>query len=1196
MLLAIAGFEVRQRLQRISTYVYFLVFFALAALFILAAGGAIPGANVDFGTGGKVAINSPWSLASLMTLIASFTVVITAAIAGRATHQDIDSNVTPLIFTRPITRAQYLGGRFLGALAVLGLLSLAIGLGAWLASVSPWMPASRLGPQRFAAYAIPYGLVLFPDMLLVASVFFALAVLTRRMLPVYVGAVMALLGYLIGINLTGDVERRTLAALVDPFGALAIDSVTHYWSVSEKNTRFLGLQGDFLWNRVLWTGVALAIFVFTYRRFSFSARATPTARVLVDEAPTRGAVVSIPRARLDFSAAASRRVFGALVRLQLQETVKSVFFVVILLAGVLFIASTAPAIGTLYGTPTYPVTRQVVLVVAGSFAYFVLLVIVLYAGELVWRERDAQMAQIDDALPTPRWAVVASKLTALVALQGLLLLVVIAAGVTIQALKGYFHFEPGLYFRSLYGISFVRYACLCALAMTIHVLVNQKYAGHFAMVVFLALSLLFPVLGVEHHLLRYGSVPTHPYSDMNGYGHFVAPLFWFELYWTAVGLALAVVAYLFWVRGTPQTFRERWREARARLDRRSGAVLATALAVAVASGAFIFWNTNVRNPYRTRFAREEAQAEYERRYKERFERLPLPKIVDVRTKVDIFPKERRVEIDGVDQLVNRGSSPIQEVFVRLNPRATIRSLALGVPHERSVTDGETGVQVLYLKEPLAPGARTELTYHLSYLNPGFENEESDTRIVGNGTFIDGRYLPALGYSREGELADDETRRKHKLSPRERALDLDDPSAPAFNYLTHDADRIHFEATVSTSADQRVVAPGTLEREWTEGGRRYFHFVEPEQIFNYLAFLSARYEVENDRWKDVALEIFHHPDHTYDLPSMRRGMKDTLEYCTRNFGPYRHPVLRIVEFPGYATFAESFSSTIPFSEAVGFIAEVEKGRPDAIDYPLYVTAHEVGHHWWGHQVMSADSQGMTVLVETLAQYTALMVMKHAYGPQVMRRFLRYELDRYLSGRSGEKKKELPLLRVEDQGYIHYSKGSLVMYGLQDLIGEDAVNQALREIVQEYGVRGPPYPTARVLLAALRRHTPERFQYYLTDQFEQITLYENRVLSAQARKRSDGRYDVTLELETRKFQADALGVEKEVPVHDWIAVGVMDRKGDALAFEPRKLDGPRAKVTLVVDRLPARAGIDPLNELVDRIPEDNLMPVAMNGDGA
>jgi hypothetical protein len=427
MLLAIAGFEVRQRLQRVSTYVYFLVFLVLAAFFILAAGGAIPNATIDFGTGGKVDINSPWSLAMLMTLIASFTVVINAAIAGRATHQDIDANTTPLLFARPITRAQYLGGRFLGALGVILLLSLAIGVGTWLATRLPWMPASRVGPQRFASYAVPYLLVVIPDMLLMASVFFALAVLTRRMLPVYVGAVVALLGYFIGVNLTGDVERRTVAALVDPFGLLAVDSVTHYWSIAEKNTRLLGLEGDFLWNRLLWTAVAVCLFAFTYRRFSFSVPAASAARSTVEVPEEHRTAAPLPSARLDFSLRASGEVFAALVRLQLRETVKSVFFGVIVLAGVLFIASTAPAIGKLYGTPTYPVTRQVLTVVAGSFATFILVVLTLYAGELVWRERDAGWPRSTTRFHPP-WAVVAAKLTALVAIVALLLAVVVAAG------------------------------------------------------------------------------------------------------------------------------------------------------------------------------------------------------------------------------------------------------------------------------------------------------------------------------------------------------------------------------------------------------------------------------------------------------------------------------------------------------------------------------------------------------------------------------------------------------------------------------------------------------------------------------------------------------------------------------------------------------------------------------------------------
>jgi ABC-2 type transport system permease protein len=579
VVLPIAAFEVRQRLRRISTYVYFAVFFALGAFFILAAGGAIAGASVDFGTGGKVNINSPWSLSMLMPLMAVFGVIITASLAGRAIHQDVDSDSTALFFTTPITRLDYLGGRFLGAFAVIALLSAAIGLGTFLASIAPWMPSSRIGPQRFVAYAMPYLLVLIPNMLMMAAVFFSLAALTRRMLPVYVGGVVAMLGYFIGINLTGDVERRTLAAVVDPFGVMAVDSVTKYWSIAEKNTRLVGLEGDFLLNRVVWMGIALAILGFTYFRFSFTARSAP-ARRQIEERPPAATTLPLPAVRLDFSPRASVGIFRSMFTLQLRETVKSVFFGVIVLAGVLFIASTAPNIGRLFGTPTYPVTSQVVSIVGGAFAVFMLVVLTLYAGELVWRERDVGMAQIHDALPYPRWTVVAAKLCTLVAIQALLLLIVIAAGVVIQALKGFPHFELGLYFKSLYGIQFVLFACLCALAILAHVLIDNKYLAHFAMVVYLASALFLPVLGLEHHLYRYATVPAHPYSAMNGYGHFVAPMAWFELYWLAIAVALAVGAYLFWVRGTPQRFRERAREARRRIAGAPAVVLGVALAVA----------------------------------------------------------------------------------------------------------------------------------------------------------------------------------------------------------------------------------------------------------------------------------------------------------------------------------------------------------------------------------------------------------------------------------------------------------------------------------------------------------------------------------------------------------------------------------------------------------------------------------------
>jgi ABC-2 type transport system permease protein len=120
----------------------------------------------------------------------------------------------------------------------------------------------------------------------------------------------------------------------------------------------------------------------------------------------------------------------------------------------------------------------------------------------------------------------------------------------------------------------------------------------------------------------------------------------------------------------------------------------------------------------------------------------------------------------------------------------------------------------------------------------------------------------------------------------------------------------------------------------------------------------------------------------------------LAYCSTNLSPFQFHQLRIIEFPRYQDFAQSFANTIPFSEGVGFITRVNTKKADAIDLPFYVTSHEVAHEWWGHQEVAANVEGATLLVETLAQYSALMAMKHRFGPESMKQFLGYELSNYL----------------------------------------------------------------------------------------------------------------------------------------------------------------------------------------------------------
>ena len=399
--------------------------------------------------------------------------------------------------------------------------------------------------------------------------------------------------------------------------------------------------------------------------------------------------------------------------------------------------------------------------------------------------------------------------------------------------------------------------------------------------------------------------------------------------------------------------------------------------------------------------------------------------------------------------------------------------------------------------------------------------------------------------------------------------------------------------MSTEPDQIAISPGYLQREWTEGGRRYFHYKMDAPIMNFFAFQSARYAVKKDTWAGpsgpVAIEIYYQPGHEFDLDSMNLSVKDSLAYFSAAFGPYQYRQFRIIEFPRYETFAQAFPNTIPYSEAIGFIARVRPDDPKDIDYPYYVTAHEAAHQWWAHQVIGGDVQGSAMLVESLAQYSALMVMKKKFGAAKMRRFLSYELNRYLRGRAFEQKKELPLSRVEDQNYIHYAKGSLVFYALQDYIGEDKLNQAIRTFRDAHAFKGPPYPSSEELVQRIREVTPPELRYMVEDMFEKIVVYDNRAVSATTKQLADGKWEVTMKVVAKKRVADELGKESDMPVDDLIDVGVIDAKGDAISVSRQRIRSEESTFTMTVDQKPVKAGIDPLNKLIDRRPDDNAIVV-------
>jgi aminopeptidase N len=348
----------------------------------------------------------------------------------------------------------------------------------------------------------------------------------------------------------------------------------------------------------------------------------------------------------------------------------------------------------------------------------------------------------------------------------------------------------------------------------------------------------------------------------------------------------------------------------------------------------------------------------------------------------------------------------------------------------------------------------------------------------------------------------------------------------------------------------------------------------------------------DTWNGIELAVYHIPKHGTNAPRMIEGMKQALEYYTANFGPFPHKQLRIAEFPRYQPFAQSFPSLVPFSEAMGFIMDL---RDSAFDYVFYVTAHETAHQWWGHQIVGAAVEGAQFLSESLAEYSALMVVEHRYGPHKMRPFLKQSLDTYLRRRQRTSdERPLAVTPPTEQEYVRYQKGSLALYAMKDAIGEDAVNRVLAKLLREHGFKSDPYPTTLDFLKLLRAEAGPAHEQLIVDLIEKITLWDLRVTGSEATERPDGKWQVRMNVRAKKLYSAGNGEEIEAPLDQPIDIGLFAADPDARAFsdkdvialEKRPIKSGDQTIELVVDRKPAFVGVDPYLKLISRNTSNNV----------
>lgn len=1187
MFRAIAAFELRYQLRSPVFWIGFV-------LFLLLAFGATTLDEIQIGARGNVHVNSPYALLQTVGVMSVFGIFVVTAFVAGAVIRDDETGFAPILRATRVGKTPYVFGRFAGALVVAFVVVAAVPLGIALGAAMPWLDPAKVGPGRPGDYAYALFAFALPTLVVISAGFFALATATRSLMWTYVGAVAVLVLFVVTRALLRDPAYDTASSLADPFGLVALGVATKYWTATERNTQLPAMTGLLLANRLIWLGVGLGLLALAWRIFrmdggSGGAARAPRGRPDDGAAPAAAGALPSPR-----PGAARWAQFASVARFDARSVFRSPAFFVLLAIGVLNAFGGLWYANQLYGTQVFPVTRVMVQTLQGSFTFIQVLVAVFYAGELVWRDRQQRLHEIVDATVAPDWVHLLPKIAAIAGVLLATALTGVLTALGVQLLRGYTQFELGHYLLWFVLPETVQALLLAVLAVFVQTLVPHKAIGWAVMLVYVVAGVTLASIGFEHNLYQYAGAPRVPLSDMNGQGDFAAGRGWFQAYWCAFALVLVVLAQLLRRRGTEVRLAPRLLQAGRALRGAPGLWLGGALLAWGGLGGWIFYNTNVLNDYVTRPEREALQARYEKTLLP-FEKLPQPRITEVTLAVQLFPRERRALTEGSYRVENRTGAPLTHVHLRWMRPLKMRQLEVpGAVLEKEHTDLDYRI---YRFEPaLQPGEQRLLRFRTELVRPGFANDPGRARLVANGSFVDSfEVAPLIGMNRMALLQDRAKRRKHGLPPELRMAKLEDEAARASHYLRNDSDWVNAQITLATDADQTPVAPGAVVSDTVADGRRTLVTRTEAPIQHFFSLQSARYEVARREHRGVQLSVHHQKGHEHNVPRMLDAMARSIELFASEFSPYQFKHARVTEFPAYADFAQAFAGTIPYSEGIGFV--IDHRDPEKVDMVTYVTAHEIAHQWWAHQVIGADRQGSTMLSETFAQYSALLVMERLYGREQIRRFLKYELDRYLRARGGELIEELPLARVENQPYVHYQKGSLAMYWLKEVVGETVVNRALRRLIERYAFRPAPYPSSADFLRLLREEAGPAHDTLITDLFERITLVDTRVDAATARRRADGRWEVTLDVRARKLVADGKGAEREEPLDEVFDVGVFaaepGRKGfgaDAvLLFERRPLKSGPQRLTLVVDREPKFAGVDPYNKRLDRNSDDNLKPV-------
>ncbi len=1209
MFLEIFLFEIRSRIRRPAFYLYFAAVL-LFSLFTFAA-GTLP-------VGEKEHINSPYLVAFWCAVMSMMMMLISSSVMGTAIYRDIEYQTKDYYLTYPITKPGYFWGRYLGSLLLMTVIALAILLGIYLGTVigpltGKTMP-EQYGPNRLIYYLYPFFTLVLPNLFFTASLFFGLVAITRNVKVIYFGGILLFLFYFIALFFLNHTTNLTVISIADPFG---INAVRYYMMnavPAEQNNQLIGIRGPLVYNRLLWPGLGALVLLFTYLRFNFERFFSGKRdKAAIDEVEVSRLNKAIPAPTISFTGGYERRTLLNLVKLELLNIIRDNYFWIIVTSGSLFLGFVFWLGERNYNVEDLPRTVTLLAIFNDAFPFFMFFIIMFYTGETLQRDRLTRYAFINDALPPPNWVLNGSRLIPLLIIGAGLSCIPLLVGIVVQLLKGYVQLNLAAYASYIGLILLPKLLLSVVFCYLIHVIINNKFAAYAVGVTIWVGFFFLDITGTfDYHLLLYSYTPAAPISDMDGIGHMAVPLAWFDLYWLLCAGLLIIVAALFFYRGMSSSFKERLRLIPGRFNRSTRLFVAVLLPLFLIVGAYLYYNISYRNSYLLKDEAEERAVIYERTLK-KYQALPLPKITSIKMAVSLFPEKQQAFTDALVTIINKTASPIPRMLLDGDQLSAYSITVDGQPlpytcpllYPRGFFNWfrpkqDTAPFRLYqFRQPLPPGDSLVLQIRSAITHQGFTNSLYGVQYLHNGFFFTGG-LPGLGYDEEDEISSPYVRNKAGLPPKEEEeLPQNDPRGIRTLKAGAAADLFRVDLTVSTAGDQTAVTHGRLLRQWRQDGRNYFHYVQDEPGM-YLPFgiISARFARRRDSVDldhPVYIDIYHHPAHGENIDHYIAAYKDGLQYFSAAYGKYPFQDIRLAESSIYASRQSSTTTFNAFMESYGWHAHFI--NPNQFDYVYFATTRLLAQQWWRFQVAPNATVGSLVIPEGLANYDALIMAEKKYGKANMRSVLLDQLWTYLTIRRRLEEKEHPLIRA-NKWYEWSGKASVALYGLRSLIGEDSLNQALRRFREDYAFKNqPPFAGANDLYRYLQQHVPDSLQYYLTDTWQKITVYDSRIDKVTVTQ-IPGKtgYKVRFTAFVDKTWTDDKG--NDIPaatLNDYMDIGIFaadttgkngQTRANLLYLKRYKLTRGAHTFTIALKDKPVTVGIDPFATLVDRNPGDNM----------